>query len=50
MYLQNVGNSQLAEGELITKTVTDSEVRWKNGFSLKELRNKEIKLRFVLRE
>jgi len=43
-------NNELAEGELIAKTVTDAEVPWKKEFSLKELKGKEIKLRFELRE
>ena len=43
-------NKALAEGELIAKTVTDAEVQWKKGFSLKELKGKEIKLRFELRD
>ncbi len=43
-------NKRLAEGELITKTVTDAEVQWKKGFSLKTLKGKEIKLKFELRE
>ena len=43
-------DKQLAEGELVTKTVTDAAVRWKNGFALKELAGKEIKLTFELRD
>jgi hypothetical protein len=41
---------QLAEGKLITKTVTDAAVQWKNGFSLETLRGKDIRLKFELRE
>ena len=41
---------KLAEGELITKTVTDAEVEWKEGFSLRGLKGKAIRLRFELRE
>ncbi|MBL7134218.1 MAG: hypothetical protein ISS78_08980 [Phycisphaerae bacterium] len=41
---------ELAEGELIAKTATDAEVQWKKGFSLKELKGKQIKLKFELRE
>ena len=41
---------QLAEGELITATVTDAQVQWVNGLSLSRLKGKEIKLKFVLRE
>ena len=43
-------NNELAEGELIAKTVTNTEIQWKEGFSLKELEGKEIKLKFELRE
>lgn len=43
-------NDKLAEGELITKTVTDARIRWKDGFSLRKLKGKEIKLEFELRE
>jgi len=40
----------LAEGELITKTVTDGLVRWKGGFSFEKLKANEIELRFELRD
>ena len=30
-----------AEGELITKTVTDGLVRWKDGFSFEKLKGNE---------
>jgi len=43
-------NKQLAEGKLITKTATDAKIEWKDGFSLKKLKGKEIKLKFELRE
>ena len=43
-------NNKLAEGELVTKTVTDAEVQWKGGFSCKEFKGKEIKLSFELRD
>ena len=43
-------NNPLAEGEFIAKTVTDAEVQWKNGFSLKEREGKEIKLGLELRD
>jgi hypothetical protein len=43
-------NEKLAEGELITKTVTDARIQWKDGFSLEELKGKKIKLEFELRE
>jgi hypothetical protein len=41
-------NKQLAESELISKTVPDSPVQWKNGFSFSKLKGKEVKLRFKL--
>ncbi len=40
----------LAEGELITQTVTDAEVKWPKGFSLATLKGKEIRLNFELRD
>jgi hypothetical protein len=43
-------NNKLAEGELITKTVTDARIQWKDGFSLSKLKGNQIKLRFELRE
>jgi hypothetical protein len=43
-------NNPLAEGELITKTVTDGPIHWKDGCSFNKLEGKEIKLRFELRE
>jgi len=43
-------NKPLAESELIAQTVTDAEVRWKEGFSLETLKGKEIRLRFELRD
>ncbi|MBL7221265.1 MAG: hypothetical protein ISS69_14205 [Phycisphaerae bacterium] len=41
---------QLGEGKLVTKTVTDAVVEWKDDFSLTKLKGKEIKLKFELRE
>ena len=41
---------ELAESELIAKTVTDAEVRWKDGFSFRSLKDSEIRLRFELRD
>jgi len=41
---------ELAEGEPITRTATDAEVRWKEGFSLEPLKGHEIRLRFELRD
>jgi len=43
-------DKELAESELIAKTVTDGIVRWKDGFSLDALQGKEIRLRFELRD
>jgi hypothetical protein len=43
-------NKRLAEGELVTTTVSDAKIRWKDKFSLKNLKDKEIKLKFELRE
>jgi len=40
----------LAEGELITKTGTDTKVQWKDGFSLESLTATQIRLKFKLRE
>ena len=39
-----------AEGELINKTVTDSPVRWRDGFSFRKLNGKKIQLRFELKK
>ena len=41
---------QLGEGKLVTKTVTDAAIEWKDGFSLKKVKGTEIKLKFELRE
>ena len=43
-------NKKLAEGRLITKTVTDAGINWKNGFTLKKLKGKNIRLKFELRD
>jgi len=43
-------NKQLAEGELVTTTVSDAKIQWKNKFSLKNLKDRESKLKFELRE
>ncbi|MDP6546635.1 MAG: hypothetical protein QGH60_21880 [Phycisphaerae bacterium] len=43
-------NKKLAESELFSKTVSDAEVKWEDGFSLDRLTGKEIKLRFELRD
>ncbi len=46
----NKDNEKLAEGELIIKTATDAPIQWKDGFSLKKLKGKDVKLKFELRE
>jgi len=46
----NKDNKRLAEGELVTTTVSDAKIQWKDKFSLKNLKDKEIKLKFELRE
>jgi len=43
-------NKKLAQSELVTKTVTDAQIQWKDGFSLKKLKGKQIKLKFKLRD
>jgi hypothetical protein len=43
-------NKRLSEGELVTTTVSDAQIQGKDGFSLKKLKGKEIKLKFELRE
>ena len=43
-------DKELAEGELVTTTVSDARLQWKDGFSLKGLKGKDIKLKFELRE
>jgi len=43
-------NKRLAEGELITTTVSDEKIPWKDGFSFKKLKGQEIKVEFELRE
>ena len=43
-------NRELAQGELIAETATDTPIRWKGGFSFKKLKGKQIKLQFELRE
>lgn len=44
------GDKPRAQSELITKSVTDGLVRWKDEFSLAKLKAKEITLRFELRK
>lgn len=43
-------NKRLSEGELVTTTVSDAKIQWKDEFSLKNLKEKEIKLKFEPRE
>lgn len=43
-------NNKLAEGELITKTVTDAQIEWKDGFSLKNIKDTKVRFEFELRE
>jgi hypothetical protein len=43
-------NKKLAESELITKTVTDAEVQWPEGFSFSSVKGNKIRLRFELRD
>jgi len=43
-------NKQLAQSELIPKSVTDASVQWKDGFSLADYKGKKIQLRFELRD
>jgi len=48
--LLDKNNKKLAEGNLVTTTVSDAEIEWKDGFSFKKLKGKKIKLKFELRE
>jgi len=43
-------NEELGEGELVTTTVTDAAIQWKDGFSLTKLKGKKVNLKFELRE
>jgi hypothetical protein len=43
-------NEELAVGESIRQTVTDAQVKWPEGFSLKELKGEKMRLRLELRE
>jgi len=43
-------NKKLAQGKLVTTTVSDAKIEWKDGFSFKKLKGKKIKLKFELRE
>ncbi|HIJ54114.1 MAG TPA: hypothetical protein HPP66_13345 [Planctomycetes bacterium] len=42
-------NRKLAQSKLVRKTVTDTEVKWLDGFSFENLRGKNIRLRFELK-
>jgi hypothetical protein len=43
-------NEELGEGELVTTTVTDVPIQWKDGFEFDSLNGRKIALRFELRE
>jgi hypothetical protein len=43
-------NEQIAEGELVTTTVSDSKIKWKENFDFSDLKNQNIRLKFELRE
>ena len=43
-------NKQLAEGQLVTTTVSDTKIQWMDKFALKDIMDREIKLKFELRE
>ena len=47
--LDEKGN-ELAESELVAKTVTDAEVQWPEGFSFEKLKGDAIRLRLGLRD
>ena len=42
-------NRKLAQSKLIKKTVTDAEVKWLDSFSFENLRGKNVRLRFKLK-
>jgi len=42
-------DKKLAESEPITKTVTDAEVKWREGFSVRSVKGKDIRLKFELK-
>jgi hypothetical protein len=46
----DLDNKELAEGGLVTTTVTDAAIQWAKGFSLHGCQGKQIKLEFQLRE
>jgi len=43
-------NRELAQSELISKSVTDAVLQWKDDFSFEKLKGKKIKLKFELRD
>lgn len=43
-------NEALGEGELITTTVTDAEIKWKDGLNFAKLIGKKVNFKFELRE
>jgi len=42
-------NRRLAQSKLIKETVTDAEVKWMDSFSFENLRGKNVRLRFELK-
>ena len=48
--LLDENNKLIAEGELVTTTVTDVQITWLDGFSIDDLKGERIKLGFELRE
>jgi hypothetical protein len=50
VFVLDNNNQNLTEGKLVTKTVSDAKIQWKNNFTLKDYRNKDIKFKFELRE
>ncbi|MCK4294820.1 MAG: HEAT repeat domain-containing protein [Planctomycetes bacterium] len=42
-------NRKLAQSKLVKKTVTDTEVKWLDGFSLENLKGKDVRLRYELK-
>jgi hypothetical protein len=48
--LLDSGYNQLAEGKLVTTTVSDAKILWKENFQLEKHREKVIRLIFELRE
>ena len=43
-------NKKLAQGKLVTTTVTDGPIQWQDRFSFARLKGKEVKFKFELRE